>query len=45
MKGCILPFPKKGRPQISQELPRYNTYVHSGQDKQCPTTQPHRTQN
>ena len=23
-KGCILPFPKKGRPWISQELPRYN---------------------
>ena len=27
MKGCILPFPKKGRPQISQELPRYNTSI------------------
>ena len=29
MKGCILLFPKKGWPQISQELPRYNTYIHS----------------
>ena len=29
MKGCILPFPKKGWPRISQELPRHNTYIHS----------------
>ena len=44
MKGCILPFPKKMRPRISQELPRYNTYVQSSQDIQRPSTQPHRTQ-
>ena len=36
MKGCRLSFPKKGRPWISQELPRYNTYVQSGQDIQYP---------
>ena len=35
MNGCILPFPKKGQPRISQELPRYNTYIHSSQDIQC----------
>ena len=45
MKGCILSFPKKGRPRISQELPRYNTYVHSSPDIQCPAMQLHRTQN
>ena len=44
-KGCILPFPKKRRPQTSQELPRDNTYIHSSQNLQCPTTKPHRTQN
>ena len=44
MKGCI-PTSLKEQPRISQELPRYNPYVHSGQDIQCPTTQPHRTQN
>ena len=32
MKGCILPFPKKGWPRISQELPRYNTYIQSSQN-------------
>ena len=37
-KGCILPFPKKGRPRISQELPRDNTYIHSSQNLQCLTT-------
>ena len=42
MKGCILPFPKKGDLRTSQELPRDNTYIHSSQ---CPTTKPHRTQN
>ena len=45
IKGCILLFPEKGRPRISQELPRYNTYIHSSQDIQCPTVQPHGTQN
>ena len=45
MKGCIRPFPKKGWPQISQELLRYNTYIHSSQNLQCPTTKPYRTQN
>ena len=44
MKGCILPFHKKGDLGFWQELSRYNTYVHSGQNTQCPTTQPHRTQ-
>ena len=45
MKGCILPFPKKGGPRISQKLPRHNTYIHSSQNLQCPTTKPHRTRN
>ena len=40
-KGCILPFPKKRWPQNSQDLPRYNPYIHSSQDLQCST----RTQN
>ena len=44
MKGCILPFPKMGGPRISQKLPRHNTYIHSSQNLQCPTTKPHRTQ-
>ena len=44
-KGCILPFPKKRRPRINQELPRDNTYIHSSQNLQCPTTKPHRTHN
>ena len=35
----------EGWPRISQELPRYNTYIHSGQNIPCPTTKPHRTQN
>ena len=45
MKGCILPFPKNGGPRISQKLPRHNTYIHSYQNLQCPTTRPNRTQN
>ena len=45
MKGCILLFPKKGQPWISQELPRYNIYIHCGQDIQCPSTQLQRIQN
>ena len=44
-KGCILPFPKKGDPRISQKLPRHNTYIHSCQNLQCPTTKQNRTQN
>ena len=32
---------EKRWPQISQELPRYNTYIHSSQNLQCPTTKPH----
>ena len=28
-----------------QDLPRYNPYIHRGQNQQCSTTQPHRTQN
>ena len=44
-RGCILPFPNDRRLRISQELPRYNPYIHSGQDLQCSTTQLHRTQN
>ena len=35
----------KGWPRISQDLPRYNHYFHSGQDLQCSTMQQHRTQN
>ena len=30
---------------IGQELPRYNTYIHSSQNLQCPTMKLHRTQN
>ena len=45
MKACILPFPKKGRPWISQKLPRHNTYIHSSQNLQCFTMKPHRSQN
>ena len=33
------------RPLINQELPRYNPYIHSGQDIQCYTTQPQRIPN
>ena len=36
MKGCILPFPKRGWPRISQELPKYNTYIHSSQIYNAP---------
>ena len=36
-KGC------KRWPRNSQELPRYNPYIYSGQDLQCSATQPHRT--
>ena len=32
-------------PRISQKLPRHNTYIHSCQNLQCPTTKPNRTQN
>ena len=28
-EGMHPPLPKIGRPRISQELPRYNTYVHT----------------
>ena len=42
MKGCILPFPKKGDFGLAQN---YRTYIHSSQNIQCPTTQLHRTQN
>ena len=30
---------------MSQEQPRYNPYIDNGQDIQCCTTQPHRTEN
>ena len=43
MKGCILPFPTKAGPRISQNLPRHNTYIHSSQNLQSFTTKPHRT--
>ena len=33
------PLHQEGRPRINQELPRYNPYIHSGQDLQCSTTQ------
>ena len=42
-EGMHHPLPYKGRPQISQEQSRYNTYVHRDLDIQCPTMQPHRT--
>ena len=45
MKGYITHFPKNGYLGFSQELPKYNTYVHSGQNIQYATTQPHTTQN
>ena len=38
-------FPQEGWPRSSQELSKYNPYIHSGQDLQCSTTQPHRTEN
>ena len=38
-------LPQEGQPQISQELLKYNPYIHSGQDIQCSTTQLPRTQN
>ena len=44
MKGCILPFPKKGDLGLAKKLPMHNTYIHSSQNLQCPTTKPHRTQ-
>ena len=44
-KGCILPFPKKEVPRISQELYRYNTHIHCSQNLQCPTMKPHSTPN
>ena len=31
-KGMHGPHPQERKPQISQELPRYNTYVHNSQD-------------
>ena len=36
---------EEGWLRICQELPRYNTYIHSSQNLQCPTTKLHRTQN
>ena len=44
-EGMHPPLLKKGWPRTSQELPRYNTYIHSNQNLQSPTTKPHRTQN
>ena len=44
MKGCILPFPKKGDIGLAKNY-RGITYIHSSQNLQCPTTKPHRTQN
>ena len=38
------PLTKKGRLRISQNLPRHNTYIHSSQNLQYPTTKPHQTQ-
>ena len=44
-EGMHTPFPQKGRHRISQELPRYKTYIYRSQNIQCLTTQLHRTQN
>ena len=41
-KRMYRPFLKEEQPRISQELQRYNPYIHSGQDIQCSTTQPQR---
>ena len=38
-RGCILPFPKKSDLGIDKN------YIHSAQDLQCSTTQPHRAKN
>ena len=45
MKGCILPFPKKGDLGLAKNYRGITTYIHSCQNLQCPTTKPHRTQN
>ena len=44
-KGMLSPFHWEGWPRNSQELPRYNPNIHSGQDLQCSTTQLHRIEN
>ena len=45
MKGCNLPFPKKGDLGLTNTYRGYNTYIHSSQNIQRPTTQLHSTQN
>ena len=44
MKGCILPFLKKGDLRLAKNY-RGITHIHSTQNLKCPTTKPHRTQN
>ena len=44
-KGCILPFPKKGVLGLAKNYRGINTYIHSCQNLQGPTTKPNRTQN
>ena len=39
------PFPQERWPRNSQELLRYNPYIHSGQDLQCSIMQQYRTEN
>ena len=38
-------FPQEGEPRNSEELARYNLYIHSDQDLQCSDTLLHRTCN
>ena len=45
MKGCILPFPKKGDLGLANNYRGITLIFHSSQNLQCPTTKPHRTQN
>ena len=45
MRGCILPFPKKGDLGLAKNYRGIIPYIHSGQDIQCSTLQPHGTQN
>ena len=42
-KGCIFPFLKKRDLGLAENYRGINPYIHSGQDIQCSTTQPHRT--
>ena len=45
MKGCILPFPKKGDLGLAKNYRGITLTSIAGQNLQCPTTQQHRIQN